>query len=796
MHPRQWLCSRACQDSSTLLSVLSRSTLAPARHSRLLSTQARQPPSFSTHPLGLSRAPLTPLSRPSLHTSTQSAICLALRRPFTQSALLAKSQEAAASYRDEVKQQPDREDEDSIDDQSFKPTEKAKSAAQLNLSAKLSKDGTGKKGGQNEIWRLLKIARPELKVLSWAFLFLLISSSISMSLPFSIGKILDAATKPADDGGADLLFGMTMPVFYIALGSVLAIGAAANYGRIIILRIVGERIVTKLRSQLFRRTFIQNAEFFDANRTGDLISRLGSDTIIVGKSITQNVSDGLRSLVSAVAGFGLMGYVSLKLTGILALMFPPVAIGAFFYGRTIRTLSRRIQRNLGTLTKIAEERLGNVRTSQAFAGEQQEVHRYNTQVRKIFDLGKKEALISAVFFSSSGFMGNMTFLALLYFGGGMVKSGAISVGDLSSFLMYTAYAGSSLFGLSGFYSELMKGVGAASRLFELQDREPTISPTKGEPVKSARGDIVFKNVSFAYPTRPAVPIFNELDFTIKQGTNVAIVAPSGAGKSTVASLIMRFYTPAEGHILIGGRDITTMNAKQLRRKIGYVGQEPVLFSGTVAENIAYGRPLATRAEIIAAARQANCQFISDFPDGLETHVGARGTQLSGGQKQRLAIARALLKNPDILILDEATSALDAESETLVNQALNSLLAGNNTTISIAHRLSTIKRSDMIICIGNDGKVAETGTYKELSKKKEGAFSKLMEWQMSGNEARSSRPHGPEIKEEEEIEMELRDSDVVEGQEQMQDQEGTKYRGEDITAGEAVADRTPKSTSGR
>ncbi|KAH0299196.1 hypothetical protein KCU84_g16304, partial [Aureobasidium melanogenum] len=775
MHPRQWLCSRACQDSSTLLSVLSRSTLAPARHTRLLSTHAKQPPSLSTHSLGLSCARLTPLSRPSSHTSTQSAVSLALRRPFTQSALLAKSQEAARSYRDEVKQQPDREDEDAMDDQSFKPTEKAKSAAQLNLSAKLSKDGNGKKGGQNEIWRLLKIARPELKVLSWAFLFLLISSSISMSLPFSIGKILDAATKPAEDGGADLLFGMTMPVFYIALGSVLAIGAAANYGRIIILRIVGERIVTKLRSQLFRRTFIQNAEFFDANRTGDLISRLGSDTIIVGKSITQNVSDGLRSLVSAVAGFGLMGYVSLKLTGILALMFPPVAIGAFFYGRTIRTLSRRIQRNLGTLTKIAEERLGNVRTSQAFAGEQQEVHRYNTQVRKIFDLGKKEALISAVFFSSSGFMGNMTFLALLYFGGGMVKSGAISVGDLSSFLMYTAYAGSSLFGLSGFYSELMKGVGAASRLFELQDREPTISPTKGDPVKSARGDIVFKNVSFAYPTRPAVPIFNELDFTIKQGTNVAIVAPSGAGKSTVASLIMRFYTPAEGHILIGERDITTMNAKQLRRKIGYVGQEPVLFSGTVAENIAYGRPLATRAEIIAAARQANCQFISDFPDGLETHVGARGTQLSGGQKQRLAIARALLKNPDILILDEATSALDAESETLVNQALNSLLAGNNTTISIAHRLSTIKRSDMIICIGNDGKVAETGTYKELSKKKEGAFSKLMEWQMSGNEARSSRPHGPEIKEEEEIEMELRDSDVVEGQEQMQDKEGTKYR---------------------
>ncbi|KAI5196211.1 hypothetical protein AUEXF2481DRAFT_30819 [Aureobasidium subglaciale EXF-2481] len=790
MHPRQWLCSRASRDSSTLLSVLSRSALAPARQSRLLTTQAFQPLPKPSHPLGLSCAGLTPLSRPSSYSVTNSTITLALKRPFTHSVIVAKSQEAARSYRDEIKHQSDPEDDDAADDQSFKPSEKAKSAAQLNLSAKLSKDGTGKTGGQNEIWRLLKIARPELKVLSWAFLFLLVSSSISMSLPFSIGKILDAATKPSEGDGEDLLFGLTMPVFYIALGTILSIGAAANYGRIIILRIVGERIVTRLRSQLFRRTFIQNAEFFDANRVGDLISRLGSDTIIVGKSITQNVSDGLRSLVSAVAGFGLMGYVSLKLTGILALMFPPVAIGAFFYGRTIRTLSRRIQKNLGTLTKIAEERLGNVRTSQAFAGEQQEVHRYNTQVRKIFELGKKEALISAVFFSSSGFMGNMTFLALLYFGGGMVKTGAISVGDLSSFLMYTAYAGSSLFGLSGFYSELMKGVGAASRLFELQDREPTISPTKGEPVESARGDIVFKNVNFAYPTRPAVPIFNELDFTIKQGTNVAIVAPSGAGKSTVASLIMRFYTPADGHILIGGRDVTTMNAKQLRRKIGYVGQEPVLFSGTVAENIAYGRPLATRAEIIAAARQANCQFISDFPEGLETHVGARGTQLSGGQKQRLAIARALLKNPDILILDEATSALDAESETLVNQALNTLLAGNNTTISIAHRLSTIKRSDMIICI-IDGKVAETGTYNELSQKKEGAFSKLMEWQMSGNEPPRSRPHGPEVSEEEEMEHSLEDSDAVEGQDQMEEQ-GTKYRGEDITAAEAVAERTPKS----
>ncbi|KAJ9625885.1 ATP-binding cassette permease mdl1 [Taxawa tesnikishii (nom. ined.)] len=701
------------------------------------------------------------------------------RRAFTNSAVRAETQK--------TEQSKDKPKEDEEHEDMFKRSEKATQAAQVNLAAKLSKEGpnAGKSGGWKEIIRLLKIARPELGTLSWAFLFLLISSGVSMSIPFSIGKILDVATKPPEEGNT--LFGLDMRTFYIALGTILTVGAAANYGRIIILRIVGERIVTRLRSRLYRQTIIQNAEFFDANRVGDLISRLGSDTIIVGKSITQNVSDGLRSFVSAVAGFGLMGYVSLKLTGILALMFPPVAISAFFYGRFIRNLSRKIQKNLGDLTKIAEERLGNVRTSQAFAGEIQEVGRYNTQVRKIFELGKKEAYVSAIFFSSSGFMGNMTFLALLWFGGGMVKQGTISIGDLSSFLMYTAYAGSSLFGLSGFYSELMKGVGAASRLFELQDRHPTISPTKGEPVKSARGDIVFKNVSFSYPTRPAVTIFEDLDFTIKQGTNVAIVAPSGAGKSTVASLLMRFYTPTSGQILIGGRDVTTLNAKQLRRKIGYVGQEPVLFSGTIAENIAYGRPLATRHEISVAARQANCQFISDFPDGLETHAGARGTQLSGGQKQRIAIARALLKNPDILILDEATSALDAESETLVNQALGNLLAGNNTTISIAHRLSTIKRSDMIICIGADGKVAETGTYRELSKRKEGAFSKLMEWQMSGGETRSrpGREPGPTVTEEEEMEAKLEaekeGEDVVE-------EEGTNVRKENLTSGEAVAER--------
>ena len=321
-----------------------------------------------------------------------------------------------------------------------------------------------------------------------------------------------------------------------------------------------------------------------------------------------------------------------------------------------------------------------------------------------------------------------------------MQSGSISIGELTSFLMYTVYAGSSLFGLSGFWSELMKGVGAASRLFELQDRKPTISPTVGLPVPSARGPIKFEDVSFGYPTRPAVTIFQHLEFEIPQGSNIAVVGPSGGGKSTIASLLLRFYSPTSGRIMINNIDIASMNAKQLRRKIGVVSQEPVLFSGSIADNIAYGKPKATRSEIIAAARKANCRFIEDFPNGLDTSVGARGAQLSGGQKQRIAIARALVKNPDILILDEATSALDAESETLVNAALGVLLRGNNTTISIAHRLSTIKRSDRIIVLGADGRVAEQGSYAELSGNPQGAFTKLMEWQMSAGETGQGPPN--------------------------------------------------------
>ena len=703
------------------------------------------------------------LSRPSVSPCHQEQLqrgkVLASLRYFSRSTSLRR--EASPEVGDKAEKQNTEQPalrETAKDDEGgleFEKSERAAQAAQVNLSAKLSKEGKGQaSAGSGEIWRLIRVAGPELRWLGVAFVFLVISSSVTMSIPFSVGRILDLATK--GDVEDVRLFGLTMTQFFIGLGSVLTLGAMANFGRIVLLRIVGERVVARLRSQLYRRTYVQDAEFFDANRVGDLISRLGSDTVIVGKSVTQNLSDGLRSLFSGGAGFAIMIWTSPQLTGLLLLMFPPIALGAFFYGRAIRNISRSIQKNLGTLTKIAEERLGNIKTSQAFVGEVQEVARYNKQVKKIFALGRRESLIAATFFASTGWAGNMTILAMLIMGGNLVRTGAMSLGDLTSFMMYTAFAGSSLFGLSGFYSELMKGVGAAGRLFELQDRKPGIHQTVGAPVKSAQGPIKFSDVGFAYPTRPAVKIFNGLNFEIPSGSNVCVVGPSGGGKSTVASLLLRFYNPTSGTISINGVDVSTMNVKSLRRRIGMVSQEPVLFSGSIAENIAYGRPEASRAEIIAAARRANCTFISDLPDGLETPVGPRGSQLSGGQKQRIAIARALLKDPDILILDEATSALDAESETLVNEALVSLLRGHNTTISIAHRLSTIKRSDQIIVLNNEGKVAETGSYAQLAADRNSAFSTLMEWQMSGGEIpeKPSITAGAHITEAEEMEQKL------------------------------------------
>ncbi|KAK9382600.1 P-loop containing nucleoside triphosphate hydrolase protein [Kockiozyma suomiensis] len=663
------------------------------------------------------------VNQPAVLPLLQLSASIASRRLHTLSPLRKEDTTGKATM--EFKETfPGKPDESDPDTNGFELTEKAQKAALVDLSARLSKrEAPPKTAGLDEIKRLFKLAKKETWPMSAAFVLLCFSSGVTLIIPFSIGKILDIATNSAADS---TIFGMTLGQFYGVLSVVFIAGCTANFGRVVILRVVGERLVARLRSTLYKQTVTQDAEFFDANRVGDLISRLSSDANIVAKSLTQNLSDGLRAVVSGVAGLSMMAYVSIKLTTVMMVIVPPVAIFAFIYGRRIRNIARETQQALGSATKVAEERLSNIRTAQSFSGEISEVGRYNKRIREIFNLGKREAYYSAMFFSLTRFSGNLTILAILGAGSSMVTSGAISIGELSSFMMYAAYTGGSMFGLSSFYAELMKGVGAASRLFELEDRKPKIKTTVGKPVpNNGRGEIEFRNVTFAYPTRPAVNIFDGISFKIQPGKNVCIVGPSGGGKSTIGQLLMRFYDPTGGSIMLNGEDIRGFNLKSLRRTIGIVSQEPVLFSGTLAGNIAYGKKTATRAEITAAARKANCDFIQDFPDGLDTQAGARGTQLSGGQKQRIAIARALIRDPAILILDEATSALDAESESAVNDALVRLMKSNTTTISIAHRLSTIMKSDYIIVLNGHGQVAEMGSFKELSSNPNTFFSKLL-----------------------------------------------------------------------
>ncbi|RUS20628.1 P-loop containing nucleoside triphosphate hydrolase protein [Endogone sp. FLAS-F59071] len=575
--------------------------------------------------------------------------------------------------------------------------------------------------------RLLRLAKPEAVPIAAAIALLVVSSAITMSVPFSMGKIIDIVTTPT----TTTFMGLTLPQFFTVLSVVFVTGALANTGRVVIFRLTGERIIQRLRNDLYKAILKQDMAFFDANRSGDLISRLTNDTNVVGKSLTMNISDGL----------------SAKLTAIMMAIVPPVAFFAVFYGRYVRELSRKTQTSLGEITKVAEERLSNIRTVQAFAKEDVELDRYAIRVKDVFSLAKKEAYASGLFFGTAGLSGNLIILAVLGYGGQMVTEGIITVGELASFLLYTAYVGGSLAGLTSFYSEVMKGIGAGSRLFELLDRTTAIPTDAGVVLRNAYGNITFRDVTFVYPSRSQFKIFDNLSLTVEPGTIVAICGQSGSGKSTIGSLLLRFYDPSHGSIFINGTDIRDLNLRWWREQIGLVSQvqihnirflirfilhEPVLFAGTIAENISYGRNGATMDEIREAAIKANCQgFIDAFPDKYETFVGERGISLSGGQKQRIAIARALLKNPSILILDEATSALDSESEALVQDALERLMVGR-TVFTIAHRISTIRTANIIACIEN-GRVAEIGPYDELIRRENGVFKRLVEHQLLGGD---------------------------------------------------------------
>ncbi|RPD58151.1 P-loop containing nucleoside triphosphate hydrolase protein [Lentinus tigrinus ALCF2SS1-7] len=552
----------------------------------------------------------------------------------------------------------------------------------------------------------------------------MMSSAVSMSVPLTIGKLIDFFSTE----NPQIPFGLSLGQASAILLFLFSAGAVANAGRAMLMRLSGQRIVARLRERTYAAALRQEVEFVEKGE-GDVLSRLSVDTSIVGESVTQNLSDGLRSVVMASAGLGAMFYISPQLTLLMLTVVPPVSLGVVFYGRYLKKLSNHTQEALGEMTKVAQEALSALRTVQAFNSAKQEEGKFHQKVETVLTLARKEAIASGIFFGATGWSGNVTLLALLGYGGTLVSRGVITMGDLTSLLLYTVYVGNGLQMLTAFFSSIMRGVGAGVRIFDLLDRQPAIPTDTGVEVNpSRRGPIRFEHVWFEYPSRRNVQILKDLNLEVRVGESVAVVGQSGSGKSSINALLMRYYDPVKGKVTFDGQDIREFNPASWRKMIGVVPQDPILFTGTIASNIAYGNPDATMEQIEAAAREANCEFVWGMPQGFHTEIGR--ASLSGGQRQRLAIARALLKKPAILALDEATSSLDATSEHRVNDAIDKILRSRQTTcFVVAHRLSTIARAERIVVL-EDGNIVESGTYRQLVNKEDSRFRHLMAAQLN------------------------------------------------------------------
>uniref|UniRef100_A0A9J8AQ03 ATP binding cassette subfamily B member 10 n=2 Tax=Cyprinus carpio TaxID=7962 RepID=A0A9J8AQ03_CYPCA len=479
-----------------------------------------------------------------------------------------------------------------------------------------------------DVKKLLQLTYPQRWRLTAAVGFLVIASSVTMSAPYFLGKVIDTIyTSPPED------FTSSLTSLCIMLTGVFLCGGAANAARVYLMQISGEQIVRKLRETLFSSILKQEVGFFDKTRTGELINRLSADTAIVGNCLTDNLSDGLRSLAQAGAGVGMMLYVSPSLAAFVLMVVPPIACLAVIFGRFLRSISRRTQDALAEATQLAEERISNIRTVRAFGKELTEVQKYSEKIDYIFELAKKEAVLSAGFYGVTGLSGNIIMLSVLYKGGLLMASEAMTVGQLSSFLMYAFWVGISIAGFSSFYSVLMKGLGAGTRLWELMDRKPEFPLNEGLLLKpeQLKGELEFRNVCFAYPTRKDSPIFQDLSLSVPAGSVMAVVGSSGTGKSTLVSLLLRLYDPDSGVVSVDGHDIRDLNPYWLRSHIGTVSQEPVLFSCSIAENIAYGAAdpsQVTIENIYRAAQIANAHdFIQEFPKGYDTVVGEKGDKI-------------------------------------------------------------------------------------------------------------------------------------------------------------------------
>lgn len=589
--------------------------------------------------------------------------------------------------------------------------------------------------------RLVQLAGPEKWILIAGTLCLIGASVGLMLVPAKFGTLIELISNNTDPSDVDKhLAELQINILYLLLINLST--AFFSFLRGGLFQLAGERLVARFRMKMFRVIIHKDIQFFDALQSGELVNRLAADSAAIQDAVTTNVSMGLRWLGQAASGMALLFYTSPRLTGIMLACVPAVSIGAVLYGRYVKKLTKTYQKALADSGEVATETLGNVRTVRSFANEESETERYSRAIITSRQVGIQRSWAYGSFLGMVTMFGYVAVTAVFYYGGVLTIENKLQTGELFSFIINTLIIAASIAGLSSLWGTLMQALGASERMFELLDAGEEHLRTKtgmgGEiPPVQANGEIKFKDVYFKYPTRPTQPVLKGVTFTASPGEVVALVGPSGAGKSTVVSLIERFYNVEAGVIEINGVPIDKIDYVWLHRNIALVSQEPVLFGCSIRDNIKYasvflddnGEPRElSDADIERAARQANAHnFICDFPNGYDTMVGERGLQLSGGQKQRIAIARAILMNPQILLLDEATSALDAESEHLVQQALDKLML-SRTTIVIAHRLSTVRNAHCVIVV-QDGQIHESGPHDELIKNPEGTYFNLVQRQM-------------------------------------------------------------------
>ena len=559
--------------------------------------------------------------------------------------------------------------------------------------------------GMGQLRRLLEYVRPYRARLYITLVAIVLGSVLGLAGPYALQFLIDSVFQQNDP---QLLNQITL-----ILIAIFALQSVLYFVRGYLLAFIGERVMADLRLKLFEHLQGLSLSYFNERRTGELVSRLTNDVSTVRAVVTSDISTALAQSLTFVGAFALIIYTNWRLTLFMIALIPLIMVLAIVFGRRLRALSTSVQDQLANATTVMEEALGGVRVVQSFTRERYEIKRFTASIERTFFLAMKRVRLSSTFGPLISFLGFAAVVSIFWFGGREVLAGRLTAGQLFMFLVLTLTIAGSIGQFSGLYTGLQEALGATRRLFEILDTHSDIAERPdAQDLLGGAGRITFNNVSFAYRDSPDTAILTNISLEVQPGEVLALVGPSGAGKTTLVNLIPRFFDPTTGQLLINGQDLRDLKLTSLRGQIGIVPQETLLFGGNIRENILYGRLEASEADVVAAAEAANAHdFIQQLPKGYDTQVGERGVKLSGGQRQRIAIARAILKDPCILLLDEATSALDSESEGLVQEALERLMS-NRTSIVIAHRLSTIQNADRIAVL-DDGRLVEIGTHNEL-----------------------------------------------------------------------------------